>query len=161
MSEDRQPPRVRRDQSSILVGFILLFLAGVLYYDTYAVDRAVSYGVGPTAMPKVIAIGLVILGVLSILSGIKGRHFEIEWTDWRAVFTIVGGFLLLTLLIGIGGGFIPAMTVLFAITSYAFGRRAILADLAIGAVLSVAIYLLFSKLLALSLPRGPIENLLG
>lgn len=161
MSENQQSPRVRRDHSSILVGFILLFLAGVLYYDTYAVDRAVTYGIGPTAMPKVVGAGLAILGVLSILTGVKGTHFEIEATDWRAVFTIIGGFLLLTVLIGAGGGFIPAMTVLFTVTSFAFGRRALLADLAIGLVLSIVIYLLFSKLLALSLPRGPLETLFG
>ena len=57
------------------------------------------------------------------------------------------------------GGFIPATTVLFAATAAAFGRRAILTDLAIGFVLSVVVYLMFSKVLSLSLPAGPIERL--
>jgi putative tricarboxylic transport membrane protein len=160
MADDPTKP-IRRDHSAALVGFILLFLAGVLFYDTYAVDRVVAYGVGPTAMPKVIAAGLVILGVLSMLSGLKGEHFEIEHTDWRAVVTIIVGFLLLTAMIGYGAGFIPAMTVLFAVTSYAFGRRSIVVDVTIGLGLSLLIYLLFSKLLALSLPRGPLESLIG
>jgi putative tricarboxylic transport membrane protein len=160
MSDDKSH-RARRDHSSALVGFILLFLAGVLFYDTYSVDRAVAYGVGPTAMPKVVSAGMAILGILSMLSGLKGERFEIEQTDWRSVFVIVGGFLALTALIGLGGGFMPAMTVLFAVTSYAFGRRAVLADIGIGFVLSLLVYLLFSKLLALSLPRGPLESLFG
>ena len=63
-------------------------------------------------------------------------------------------------LIGIGGGFIPAMTILFAATATGFGRRAILTDLAIGFVLGVVTYLIFSKVLSLSLPMGPLERLL-
>ena len=48
---------------------------------------------------------------------------------------ILGGLAALIALIGFGGGFIPATTILFAATAAAFGRRAILTDLAIGFVL--------------------------
>ncbi len=44
-------------------------------------------------------------------------------------------------------------------TAAGFGRRAFGTDLAIGFALSVAIYLLFAKLLTLTLPTGPIERL--
>ena len=73
---------------------------------------------------------------------------------------IVGGLAALIALIGLGGGFVPATTILFATTAAAFGRRAVLADLAIGFVLSVSVYLLFSRLLSLSLPMGPLERLI-
>ena len=63
-------------------------------------------------------------------------------------------------IIGLDGGFIPATTILFAATATAFGRRAILTDLAIGFVLSLVVYLMFTKLLSLSLPTGPLERLL-
>ena len=49
---------------------------------------------------------------------------------------------------------------LFAATAAAFGRKAVIIDLVIGAVLGIAVYLLFDKLLTLSLPAGPIERLL-
>ncbi|HEX2134464.1 MAG TPA: tripartite tricarboxylate transporter TctB family protein, partial [Microvirga sp.] len=39
-------------------------------------------------------------------------------------------------------------------------RRAFLTDLAIGFALAVVVYLLFVKLLALSLPMGPLERLI-
>jgi putative tricarboxylic transport membrane protein len=45
-------------------------------------------------------------------------------------------------------------------TAAAFGRRAFLTDLAIGFGLGLVVYLLFVKLLTLSLPVGPIERLL-
>ena len=63
-------------------------------------------------------------------------------------------------IIGFGGGFILATTILFAATATAFGRRAFLADLAIGFVLALVVYLMFDKLLSLSLPAGPLERLL-
>ena len=63
-------------------------------------------------------------------------------------------------IIAFGGGFIPATAVLFAATAAAFGRKAVITDLVIGAVLGLAVYLLFDKLLTLSLPAGPIERLL-
>ncbi|MGH8429638.1 MAG: tripartite tricarboxylate transporter TctB family protein, partial [Solimonas sp.] len=80
--------------------------------------------------------------------------------DPRAIALIVGGLAALIATIGLGGGFIAATTILFAVTSAAFGRRAIHIDLAIGLVLALSIYLLFDKLLALSLPAGPLERLL-
>ena len=68
---------------------------------------------------------------------------------------------LLYALIGVGGGFILSMTILFAATATAFGRRAIPVDLAIGFALGLGVYLMFSRLLSLSLPTGPLERLLG
>ena len=74
--------------------------------------------------------------------------------------SILGGLACLIALIAVGGGFMIGTAILFATTSAAFGRRAFLADLLIGAVIAVVVYLLFAKLLALSLPAGPLENLL-
>ena len=44
-------------------------------------------------------------------------------------------------------------------TASAFGRKAFHIDLLIGFVLSTAVYLVFSKVLSLSLPAGPLEHL--
>ena len=72
-----------------------------------------------------------------------------------------GGSLIMFAGIYYGGMYGGSTTaILFAATAAAFGRRAVLADLAIGLVIAVAIYLLFSKLLSLSLPVGPIERLI-
>ena len=73
---------------------------------------------------------------------------------------ILGGLALLIAIIGLGGGFILATSALFVTTSAAFGRRAILADLAIGLVLTTADLSRLRRLLTLSLPAGPLERLL-
>ncbi|OYU47165.1 MAG: tripartite tricarboxylate transporter TctB [Rhizobiales bacterium PAR1] len=160
MSQSTSAPK-GRDKPAIVVGFLMLALAGILWADAVSLGSVVAYGIGPAVVPKIIAAGLVLLGLLSILSGFRSAGTEPEEADFGPVGILVIGFLVLTAMIGFGGGFVPAMAVLFAITSFAFGRRAVLVDLAIGVVLSTLIYLLFSKLLTLSLPQGPLERLLG
>jgi putative tricarboxylic transport membrane protein len=77
-----------------------------------------------------------------------------------AIVRILGGLAALMAVIGFGGGFIIATTLLFAMTSAAFGRKALHIDLAIGFVLATVVYLVFSKILSLALPAGPLEHLL-
>ena len=89
----------------------------------------------------------------------RGDFPERESFDPKAIVLILGGLAALIAIIGLGGGFIPATAVLFAATATAFGRRAIHIDLAIGLVLAVVVFLLFDKLLTLSLPAGPLERL--
>jgi putative tricarboxylic transport membrane protein len=59
-----------------------------------------------------------------------------------------------------GGGFVLAMALLFAATARGFGRRALLVDLLIGLALGLVVYLMFTKLLTLALPQGPLERLI-
>jgi putative tricarboxylic transport membrane protein len=111
-------------------------------------------------MPFMVAGGLALLAVGNFALAMTGSLPEREPIDWRAILLILGGLAVLITLIGLGGGFMPATTILFATTAAAFGRRAFLSDLLIGIVLSAVVYLLFTKLLTLSLPMGPIERLL-
>lgn len=158
---DSSSPATGRDKSGIIVGLVLFALAGVLWFDAIRLSGAVNYGVGPAVFPKLIAGGLVLLGLLSIISGMRSAAPELESADPIPILMVIGGFLALTVLIGIGGGFIPAMVVLFVTTSTAFGRRAYLVDAGIGFVVASCTYLLFSKVLLLSLPQGPLEMLFG
>lgn len=161
MSES-SAPQSGRDRSGLVVGILLLIVAGILWLDAMRLGGAVAYGVGPTMMPKVVAIGLVALGLISIVGAFRGTATTTrEPLDWQVIAIIIGGFLALTAIIGLGGGFIPAMVVLFVATSSAFGRRAFAIDAALGLVLAFLTYLLFAKLLTLSLPQGPLERLIG
>jgi putative tricarboxylic transport membrane protein len=111
-------------------------------------------------MPIVVATGLALLGIGNLIIAIRGELPHRETGDPKAILLIVGGLAALIAMIGFGGGFILGMTILFAMTAAAFGRRAFLTDLAIGFGLGLVVYLLFVKLLTLSLPVGPIERLL-
>jgi putative tricarboxylic transport membrane protein len=83
---------------------------------------------------------------------------EREAGDPRAILWIGLGLVALIGAIGLGVGFIPAMALLFAATARAFGRTAFATDLVIGLALGLATYLMFTKLLTLSLPEGPLER---
>jgi putative tricarboxylic transport membrane protein len=150
----------RVDRAGIVIAVALAALAAVLVLDALRIQANVVYGLGPQAMPIIVAIGLAILAAGNLINALSGGDVEPEDMDFRPVLLILAGLAMMIAIIGLGGGFIPAMTALFATTATAFGRRAIVADLIIGFVIATIIYLAFSKLLTLGLPEGPLERLL-
>lgn len=155
-----QPSRAI-NRADLVVALILFGLAALVMNEAFAITRVVAYGVGPTAALKVVAGGLAVLGVLTLVSALRGRDEKPEPFEAQPVLLILAACAAMILCIRFGGGFIPAMTILFATTATAFGRRTPALDIAIGLGAAVLIYLLFSKLLTLSLPQGPLERLLG
>jgi putative tricarboxylic transport membrane protein len=154
-----QPARRGVDRAGVVIALALALIAAVLVVDASRIQANVVYGLGPQAMPIIVAIGLAILALGNLINALRGDTSDREDMDFRPVLLILAGLALMIAVIGVGGGFIPAMTLLFAATATAFGRRAIATDLAIGLVIATVIYLAFSKLLTLSLPAGPLERL--
>jgi len=150
----------KSDPAGIVVAALLALTAGVVAFDASRLELGQTYGLGPKAMPYVVAAGLVLLAIGNLVMGLRGDLPPRESSDPKALVQILGGLAILIAIIGFGGGFIPATTVLFAMTAAAFGRRAFLVDVAIGFVLAFVIYLMFDKVLTLSLPAGPLERLL-
>jgi len=160
MSGLPQGPASRRvDTAGVVIALALAALAAVLVWDASQLQSNNPYGMGPHVMPVVIAVGLGILAIGNLIEALRGNLPARESADPKAVWLILGGLALLIAIIGLGGGFILATTALFVTTSRAFGRRAVLADLAIALVLTSLIYFAFDRLLTLSLPAGPLERL--
>jgi putative tricarboxylic transport membrane protein len=154
-----QPPR-RVDRAGIVIAALLAGLAAVLVWDARGLQSTTMYGMGPEAMPVVIASGLALLAIGNLVDALRGHLPARESADPVPVVLILAGLALLIGIIGFGGGFILATSALFVTTSAAFGRRAVLVDSAIALVMSILIYLAFDRLLTLSLPAGPLERLL-
>jgi putative tricarboxylic transport membrane protein len=161
MTPDGAPGTPRRvDRVGIVIALALAALGAVLVWDASQLTSNTMYGMGPQAMPIVIAIGLGLLAIGNLYDALRGNLPPRESADPKAVLLILGGLAALIAIIGFGGGFILATSALFVTTSAAFGRRAVLVDSAIALVLTTLIYLAFDKLLTLSLPAGPLERLL-
>ncbi|MEZ0171696.1 tripartite tricarboxylate transporter TctB family protein [Microvirga sp. TS319] len=150
----------RIDAAGFVIALLLLALAGLVWWDMTKLQLLSPYDVGPKAMPVIVSIGLALLAVGNGIGALRGDLPDRESLDWKPIILIVGGLAVLITLIAIGGGFMIGTAILFATTSAAFGRRAFFVDLLIGAVIALVVYLLFAKLLTLSLPAGPLEHLL-
>jgi len=153
-------PARRADPAGLAVAALLALAAAVIVFDTGRLELGQTYGVGPRAMPYVVAAGLALLALGNLVIGLRGGVPARESADLKTLLLILGGLAAVIALIGLGGGFIPAVTLLFAMTAAAFGRVNFFADLAIGFALAIIVYLVFDKLLSLSLPAGPLERLL-
>jgi putative tricarboxylic transport membrane protein len=149
----------KMDPAGLVIAGLLAVLAIVIAWDTSNLTLTSVYGVGPKAMPIVVTVGLAILAAGNFIDGMKGDLPEREEINNRAIVRILGGLAALIAVIGFGYGFIIGTTLLFAMTAAAFGRKAFHIDLLIGFVLATAVYLMFSKLLSLALPAGPLEHL--
>jgi len=153
-------PRPGVDRAGIVIALGLIALAVVLIVDARNIQANVVYGMGPQVMPIMIAVGLIVLAIGNGINALRGATPEPEDMQFGPVLMVLGGLAAMIAIIGLGGGFIPAMTILFAATATAFGRRAILTDLILGFVIATVIYLVFNKLLTLGLPAGPLEQFL-
>lgn len=147
------------DRPALIVGLLLLAVAGVVYYDASQQTITSTYGVGPTAMPYLACVGLVLLGLAHLFVAFRDGLPKPDTADRGALLWIIGGLVGLIACIALGAGFTIATTVLFACTARGFGRRALAMDAAIGFVLGLVIFLVFAKLLTLLLPAGPLERL--
>jgi putative tricarboxylic transport membrane protein len=152
-------PQRRVDVAGLVIALILLVLAGVVWWDMTKLQILSPYDLGPKVMPIVVSACLVLLAIGNGIGALRGDLPPRDSLDWKPIILILGGLACLITLIALGGGFMIGTAILFATTSAAFGRRAFLTDLLIGAVIAVFIYVLFGKLLTLSLPAGPLERL--
>ncbi|MGX1786795.1 tripartite tricarboxylate transporter TctB family protein [Bosea sp. NPDC055332] len=149
------------DRPALIVGLLLLAAAAIVAFDASRQTITSNYGVGPTAMPYVVCAGLAVLGLAHFIVALKDGLPKPEEADSKALLWIIGGLVGLVACIALGGGFIIATAIIFACTARGFGRDALIIDLIIGAVLGTVIYIVFLKLLTLSLPTGPLEALLS
>ncbi len=147
------------NKPALIVGVLLLIVAALVGYDASQQTITSTYGVGPTAVPYVVASGLVILGLAHFVVAFREGLPEPDEADSKALLWIAGGLVFLIACIALGGGFVIAIAVVFACTARGMGRRALLVDAAIGFVLGLVIFLVFAKLLTLILPSGPLERL--
>ena len=149
----------RPDRAAFIIAPVLFAVAIVIWWDAGRLAEMSNYSrIGPATVPHVVAIGLALLAVWTGFEAWRGDFPEREPIEVQPVVFIVAGLAGQMLLLKTAG-FSVATGLLFALTAFGFGRRKLWISLPIGIALSFAVYIIFGRLLQLSLPAGPLEHL--
>jgi len=153
-------------RAPLLVGAGLLALAALTLFDAWRVASGVGPGVGPSAAMKLIALLLAALGVAHLVQAARCAkrvllRDALDKSNYRSLAWVLGGLVAQIAALALGVGFILSSFILFIATARGFGRSLKSWGPVYGLLLSTLIYLFFTKALSLSLPMGPLEQLLG
>lgn len=137
-------------------------LAAVMVWQVFEIPVSPLYAkVGPTVMPFFAALGLGLLGVLLLVSAVRGGWQPEEeretQPDRRALAWIIAGLILNVLLIG-PAGFTLASVILYVCVARGFGSRNPLRDAGIGLAFALIAYFGFAKTLGINIGAGLVEN---
>ncbi|MGA7147581.1 MAG: tripartite tricarboxylate transporter TctB family protein [Microbacterium sp.] len=166
VERDRRPI-VDRAQYG-LAGFLVIAGGYVVYDAATLTDGFADQPVQPYAMPYVVGIALLVLGVLLAIATARGDVPEAEdgedidltaGSDWRTVAMLAGVFVLNIALIDWLGWAITG-ALLFAGTAAALGSRTHIKDVAIGAALSFGTWYGFYLGLGIPIPAGILDGIL-
>ena len=157
-------PRVRERLPELLLAAAVVVLGVVVTWEARGIRvPPMAARVGPRVIPYLVGGGLVVVGVWLAAEVLAGRGAtpaaESEDadaalpTDWRTVAMLAGALLVYLLLIE-RAGFVVASTLLFGGAAFGMGSRRVARDLALGAALSLAVYVAFTRGLDLRLPAG-------
>lgn len=151
----------RPDRAALAVAAALLLIAGVVAWDASHLSSVARYArIGPQTVPLVIALGLAGLGLWTIIEAWRGDFPQRERQELQPVLWVVAGLLLQLITIR-AVGFSIATGLLFALVARGFGERRWLLSLPAGLLISLFIWLIFARGLALTLPSGPVEQALS
>ena len=154
-----------KGQLALAVG--LLALGGVVLWGSFNLPTGGGYAqVGPGVVPRIVAIGLLAVGALlvreALSGGFRGVDEEEErrlGMDWPAFAWITAGIVAYGLAIT-RAGFVLSSIALFLLVARGFGSRRWLLNLAVSAMLAIAIFALFNYGLGLTLPAGVLAPIL-
>ena len=152
--------RRRPDGAALTVAAVLALIAVIIFRDVATLPQNRGYsGVGPADVPRWIAWALLALSAWTVVAAFRDAPAERPAQDPAPIAWIIGGLAAQLALLNTAG-FVIATALLFAATARAFGKRNLALTLPIGLIFTGTIYLVFSQLLNLSLPAGPLERLI-
>jgi len=162
-------PSVKRTELIISLGVLALGIAATVI--AFQLPEGGGYArIGPNFMPKVVAAGLVVLGVWLLGEVFTGGWRESTPEDpaergdhafiSSAFLWVTAGLFAQMVLIQYAG-FVLAGMVMFACIARGFGSTRVVRDLIIGFVLGLLVFLFFVKFLNVGLPAGWLQPILG
>ncbi|HVL19412.1 MAG TPA: tripartite tricarboxylate transporter TctB family protein [Amaricoccus sp.] len=149
----------RPDRAGLVIAVLLAAVSVVIFVSTRSMPATAQYArVGPATFPYAIAAGFALLAIGTAVSAFRGGFPEREPERLAPILWIVGG-LVAQLLVLKPLGFSIATGLLFALTARGFGRGPLWLTIPLGVVFSLLVWIVFARVLQLSLPAGPLERL--
>jgi putative tricarboxylic transport membrane protein len=167
VSSGQPPPRSLLAVVSHYSTLVTLFGAWVIWQATLLREGPGYAAVGPKTFPLIVGVGMLLSGLALMqerLTRSPSQDRELDETgdavapaDWRTlllVATFLAGYVVLYLPLGFvlsSGLFLPAC-------AWALGSRAPTRNIIVALALALVTYLVFTRLLGLELPGGPIDG---
>jgi putative tricarboxylic transport membrane protein len=162
-------PAGRRTELILSLGVLLLGIFAEVV--AFSLPEAGGYArVGPNVAPKVVAGGLILLGIWLLAEVFTGGWRERTPDDpaergehafLPRAFLWVTVALFAQMALIQHGGFVVAGMVMFACVARGFGSTRPVRDLLIGLALCMAVFLFFVRFLNVNLPAGWLQPILG
>ncbi len=138
-----------------IVALGLFAVAVVVVVSAFRIPEGGGYqAVGPRAFPLLVGAGLGVVAVIGVVQSFRsGEVEEQEPIQWRPV---------LILLVALGGyagllvpvGYWQSTAVFFVVCARVLGSRRLVRDAVIAVALALATYVLFDRVLGITLPPG-------
>lgn len=150
----------RPDRAALVIAAVLAGIGALLLNEAGRLSGVGGgyAGIGPDGAPRVIGWALIALAVWTVFDAFAHRFPMRAAQAPGPILWIVGGLVLQLVLLGIAG-FSIATGIMFAFTARAFGKRNLLVTVPVGIVLAFLLWLLFARVLMLSLPAGFLEHI--
>jgi len=156
-------------RSELGLAGLLIALGTFVLVETSRIEvPANANSVGPRFFPTVVGCLLALVGCWLVVDVLRGGHGAMEaaedidltrTSDWRTLGVLSAVFLAHAALLEVLG-FAVAGSLLFFGVGVSLGSRRWALDAAVSVVLGVGVYLLFGRVLGVSLPAGLLEGIL-
>lgn len=154
----------RRAYPEIIIAAGVIALAAIIFYQTTLIPVSVTYAkIGPHFIAYLISGIMASLGVLLMISALKGGWQEAEEKEKTLDFPAMGWLFLglgLNVALITNLGFTVASIALFVCIARAFGSKNYVKNTLIAAIFALTAYFGFVKLLNINIGGGLIENAL-
>tara|TARA_R100000365_G_scaffold903_1_gene3259 strand:+ start:16546 stop:17082 length:537 start_codon:yes stop_codon:yes gene_type:complete len=151
--------RKTADMGGLAIAVGLFLFAVLIAWDgsSYPVRRSYAQ-FGPEIFPYIIASGLAMFGIATVVMGLRKSFPQREPMNWQAVSWVVAAVIAKIALLYAGAGFIIGAGALFGLAARGLGRKPLWLTFLVGVCVTTLLYVLFRHGLGLSLPNGPLEQ---
>lgn len=149
----------RLDVAGLGIAAGLFLLAALIWWDASGYPERASYAkFGPEIFPYIVAAGLAVFAVITVVMAVRDWFPEREEMSYPPVIWVTLAVVLQLALLMFGAGFIAGSGALFGFCARGMGRKPLWLAVLVGLCFSAILYLLFRHGLGLSLPAGPLER---